>query len=429
MSRAVVDERRVRLQLAVAGAITFGALLASYTTFRPIRDALILDGNPDQIPLLFTATFIAISIVSPLWSALLAPRHGVTAADHRRRYVPRSFHAFALCGFAFAAIVHAEIAPVWVGRVFYVWSAVFNLFVISVFWSLLADLVGPTRAGALYGPIAAGGTVGAIVGPALTRILVDDIGVPGILATSAFLLELAVLGVWQVRRYGEQLPEEAVIDVAPADNTQRTPALRGLAQVARSPYLLALVGYVLCTAIAATFMYVEQARLAKTELPDRETRAELFATIDLWTSVGTFVLQTFIAGRLIRWLGPAVVLAILPLSQGIGITSVLLAPSLATLVAVQIATRAATHGLTRPARELLFTVVSPDEKYRAKNVIDTMVYRFGDFASAWLHKGLVAIGSASAVIGATLPIVAAWIALAAVLGAGFRRRTRVATGS
>jgi AAA family ATP:ADP antiporter len=152
----VASQDRARVLVAVWGAITFGALLASYSTFRPIRDALILDGNPDQIPLLFTATFVAVSIVSPLWSSLLAPRHGVSAADHRRRYVPLSFHAFALCGFGFAGVVYAEVAPLWVGRVFYVWSAVFNLFVISVFWSLLADLVGPKLAKTLYGPIAAG---------------------------------------------------------------------------------------------------------------------------------------------------------------------------------------------------------------------------------------------------------------------------------
>lgn len=407
--------------VAVWGAITFGALLASYTTFRPIRDALILDGNPDQIPLLFTATFVAISVVSPLWSHLLAPRHGVSAADHRRRYVPLSFHAFALCGFGFAGAVYSELAPVWVGRVFYVWSAVFNLFVISVFWSLLADLVGPTLARTLYGPIAAGGTVGAIAGPALTRLLVDDIGVAGILVTSALLLELAVVGVALVRRAGERIDDEAAPEEPIHD---RRPALRGLAQIARSPYLLAMAGYVLCTAIAATFMYMEQAKLAKAALPDRETRAELFATIDLWVSIGTFVLQTVLAGPLIRWLGPAIVLAILPLSQGVGITMIFAAPSLATLIAVQVATRAATHGLTRPARELLFTVIDRDAKYRAKNAIDTMVYRFGDFGSAWLHKGLIAFGGATAVVATTLPIVAGWIVLAVALGIGFRRRAR-----
>lgn len=407
--------------VAVWGAITFGALLASYTTFRPIRDALILDGNPDQIPLLFTATFVAVSIVSPLWSHLLAPRHGVSAADHRRRYVPLSFHAFALCGFGFAGAVYSELAPLWVGRVFYVWSAVFNLFVISVFWSLLADLVGPTLARTLYGPIAAGGTVGAIAGPALTRLLVDDIGVAGILVTSALLLELAVVGVALVRRAGERIDDEAVPEEPIRD---RRPALRGLAQIARSPYLLAMAGYVLCTAIAATFMYMEQAKLAKAALPDRETRAELFATIDLWVSIGTFALQTVLAGPLIRWLGPAIVLAILPLSQGVGITMIFAAPSLATLIAVQVATRAATHGLTRPARELLFTVIDRDAKYRAKNAIDTMVYRFGDFGSAWLHKGLIALGGATAVVATTLPIVAGWLVLATALGIGFRRRAR-----
>lgn len=326
---------RDRLPVALWGGIAFGALLASYSMFRPIRDALILDGNPDQIPWLFTATFIAVAIVSPLWSALLAPNPGEDPATRRRRYVPLSFHAFALCAFGFAAAVYAHVEPLWIGRIFYVWSAVFNLFVISVFWSLLADLVGPRLARDLYGPIAAGGTVGSFVGPALTKWLVDTIGAHGILTVSAVLLELAVLGTYFVRRHGERLPREAetAADELPAVKTQR--ALRGLAQIARSPYLRALVGYVLCTAVAATFMYIEQARIGKLALPDRSARAELFATIDLWVAVGTFFLQTFLAGPLIRWLGVGVVLMLLPLSQGIGITLLYAAPSVTTLIGVR----------------------------------------------------------------------------------------------
>ena len=150
MSRA-----KSELAVAVWGAATFGALLAAYSAFRPVRDALILDGDPDQLPWLFTATFVAVSIVSPLW--------GAAVAKSPRRVVPIAFHVFAACALGFFVVIRANTAPVTVGRVFYVWSAVFNLFVVSVFWSLLADLLGPGVARKLYGPIAAGGTVGAFV--------------------------------------------------------------------------------------------------------------------------------------------------------------------------------------------------------------------------------------------------------------------------
>jgi len=158
-------------------ATTFGALLASFTAFRPVRDALILDGSPDDIPWLFTATFLAALIASPLWSRLLANRP-------KRRVVPLAFHAFAACALAFALLVGLGVAPVGIGRAFYVWSSVFNLFVVSVFWSLLADLLGPAAAQRLYGPISAGGTLGALAGPLLTKLLFAPIDVGGILVMS-----------------------------------------------------------------------------------------------------------------------------------------------------------------------------------------------------------------------------------------------------
>lgn len=406
---------RDRSELAIVawGAATFGALLASYSAFRPVRDALILDGDPDQIPWLFTATFLAVGALSPAW--------GAAVRRHPRRVVPISFHVFAGCALVFFVALRAELAAVIVGRVFYVWSAVFNLFVVSVFWSLLADLLGPDIARRAYGPIAAGGTVGAIVGPALTRALVGTIGVAGILVISAVLLELAAVGTTRVRA--------AAAALAPAPRAQDAPveggAWSGLAHVARSRYLAALVGYVLCTACAATFVYLAQERIAHDALPDRLARTNFFATIDLGVNVATLVVQLAGAAPLIGWLGPGAVLCILPVVQGTGMALLVGAPSLAMLAVVVIAGRAATHGLTRPARELLFTVVPRADKYRAKNVIDTLAYRLGDFGSSWLHRGLAAAGGI-ALASAALPLSLVWLALAVTLGVGFRRRVSLA---
>lgn len=413
---------RTKVELAVAtwGALTFGALLASFMAFRPVRDALVLDGNPDDIPWLFTATFAAISLVTPIWGKL------VTNAP--RRVVPLAFHAFAACALVFFAVIRAELAPVTVGRVFYVWSAVFNVFVVSVFWSLLADLLGHATARRLYGPIAAGGTVGAFAGPALTKLLLDYIGVAGVLVMTALLLELAVVGVWRLRRYGARLAGERAHDESPhQDAALPGGALEGLRQLVRKPYLLAIAGFVLCTTTAATFLYLAQADIVKEALPDRYARTDYFATLDLWVNGLTLVLQLGIVGPLLGWLGPGLVLCTLPLVQGIGITAVVAAPTLTTLAVVQVIGRTATHGLTRPARELLFTVVSRDDKYRAKNVIDTFVFRLGDVASSWAERGLVAIGGAFAVAVAALPLTAVWLSLAIGLGVGFRRRTSVHT--
>jgi AAA family ATP:ADP antiporter len=407
----VLSPRRSELAIVAWGALTFAALLASFSAFRPVRDALVLDGNPDDIPWLFTTTFVAVGVASPAWSALLARRS-------KRRIVPVAFHVFAICALVFAWLVHEALEPRTVGRVFYVWASVFNLFVVSVFWSLLADLLGPSTARRLYGPIAAGGTVGAFVGPLLTKLLLSTIGVGGVLVMSAVLLELAVIGTWRVRLAGEQLAPEIVVETP-----TRGGALTGIREVARSPYLSAIVGYVLCTACAATFMYLEQAGIVHASLGDRLARADYFASIELWTAGATLVVQLVLAGPLITWLGPGLVLLVLPLAQAIGISALALAPSLTVLAVAQVVSRTATHGLTRPARELLFTVIDRDAKYHAKNAIDTIAYRLGDFGSSWLHQGLIAIGAGSAAVAiAALPLVIGWVSLAVILGAGFRRR-------
>jgi AAA family ATP:ADP antiporter len=403
---------RSKLAVVLASAATFAALLAAYGAFRPVQHALILERNPEDIPWIFVATFIAISVVSPVWSALLGRRPP-------RRYVGRAFHAFAVCLVGFVIAVRAGVSPVAVGRVFYVWAAVFNLFVVSVFWSLLADLLGPSTARQLYGPIAAGGSLGAIAGPWLTQALVGTIGIAGVLAMSAVLLELAAAGVWLVRRTAVG----AVVSAAPAEAEPLTGggALTGVVHIARSPYLSSIVGYVLCTACGATFMYLAQQRILYDAHLELVARTSYLASIDRWTQTVTFVLQLVVAGPAIRWLGPGLVLAVLPLARGIGLTVLGATSSLDVLRIVQVIGNSSTHGLTRPARELLFTVVSRDDKYRAKNAIDTIGYRFGDLASSWLNKGLAAAGGAALAI-APLPLAALWLAFAAIAGFGFRRR-------
>lgn len=409
----MADRWTTKLAVTVWATAAFAALLASYSAFRPVRDSLILEGNLDRLPLVFLGTLAVCMLASPVWSALLARRAP-------RAFVPWAFHAFAACALVFCFLVRARVAPIEVGRAFYIWSAVFNLFVVSVFWSLLADVLGPRTARSLYGPIAAGGTVGTLVGPLLTTALVDWVGTPGILVMSAVLLELAVIGVVRVRALGSALRPE---DDAEAARPPGGGAFTGYAHVARSPYLLAIVGYVLCTSCAATFMYLEQARLVQGAIADASARTAFFARLDTWTAAITLVLQTLVAGPALRRLGPAIVLCVLPLVQLASIARLSWQPSLAVLAVAMVAGKSATHGLTRPARELLFTVLTRDEKYRAKNVIDTVGYRFGDVASSWLHAGLTALeAGAGALAAAALPLVAIWVALAAVLGAGFRRR-------
>ncbi|HEY4181230.1 MAG TPA: Npt1/Npt2 family nucleotide transporter [Kofleriaceae bacterium] len=404
------SSRRSELALVGWAALTFGALLASFSAFRPVRDALILDGKPDDIPWLFIGTFIAVTIASSAWSSILSRRA-------HRSVVPVAFHVFALCAIAFSVLVREHVAPVAVGRAFYIWSAVYNLFVVSVFWSLLSDLLGPDKATRLFGPVSAGGTIGAIVGPALTKLIVGSVGVAGVLVMSALLLEIAVVGAWQLKKLGNTEPAEL-----PAKSTPWA----GIARVAKEPYLLAICGYVLCLSVAATFLYLDQASIVKVAFKSREARTDFFASLDLWTQLATLVVQTLVAAPLLRRFGPGIVLAVLPLAQlgaqiALGVTG--RGAALTVLVIAMITTRTVQHGLTRPARELLFTVVDREDKYHAKNVIDTIVYRLGDVGSGWLYSGLLSLAAGAGTLAiASAPLTAAWLALAVVLGSRFRRR-------
>jgi AAA family ATP:ADP antiporter len=406
-----VSRTKTEITVAAWSAITFGSLLAAAMVSQPVRDALALDGDVDKIPWLWTGTFAVFLVVAPIW--------GKAVTRDPRRLVPRAFHLFAGCALIFFALMHAQIAPLATGYTFYIWSSVLNMLLVSAFWSLLADLFDHETAKKLYGPISAGGTIGAFAGPFLTRFALEYVEVEAMFLLIAFFLEVAVVGVYQVKRHGRQLL---------ADPRREHPlppdAFAGLKQVARNRYLAAIAGYVLCTSFAATFVYLAQADIVKAGFgADRHARTEWFAEIALWTQAITFVAQLLMARPLLGLVGPGIVMCILPLVQGVGLIALELAPSLTTLAFVAVLGRATTHGLTRPSRELLFTVVSRDDKYRAKNVIDTLVLRFGDFSAAWLRTGLVAISAGAALLTAAIvPLTLGWLALALVLGGGFRRR-------
>jgi ATP:ADP antiporter, AAA family len=406
--------RRSELVVVAWAAATFGAVMAAYSAFRPVRESIIVGRDPDHIPWLFLATLLVTLAVSSAW--------GKAVARSPRHLVAITFHVFAVCSFGFAVAHHSDLDPVAVGRVFYVWGALFSLFVVSVFWSLLADLLGPASASRLYGPIAAGGTIGTMVGPALTRALVEDIGDGGVLVMSGILLELAALFLIGLRRAAADV-EAGPFDRGGGDRPVAGGAFDGLTRVARSPYLRSIVGYVLCTSITATFIYLQRVDIVKGAKLADHARTQFFASIDLWVAVCAFVLQTLLAAPLIKRFGPGRVLCVLPVIQLAGLSVLVAKPDLDTVFVVLVAGAAATHGLTRPARELLFTVIGRDDKYRAKNVIDTVGYRLGDTVSGFLGQGLGAVAG-GLLVGVAGVIAVGWIALASLLGAGFRRSVK-----
>jgi AAA family ATP:ADP antiporter len=400
---------------AVAWAgVAFFAILTSYYVLRPVRDAFVLDSDPNFIPWLWTATFIAMTVIAAPWGWLVAKLP-------RARFIPIVYRAIAAQLLVFAALIHWNVETLVVGRVFYVWLSVFNLFVVSVFWSLCADIARPEQGRRLFGPIAAGGTAGALVGPILTRTLVHHVGLAVLMLVAVALLEAAV---WCAHGIDRNAPRMKPAETA-AKSDQRIggSSWDGLDGLTRSNYLGGIAVYALCAATLATFIYLRQAGIVKAAIPDRDQRTVFFADIDLWMGIATLAIQVLLTARLLRWIGVGAVLALVPFAQGIGAFVLDQWPSLTVAVVVSASGRAMTHALSRPGRELLFTAVPREDKYKSKNVIDTLIYRFGDVGSAWLFRGLALVGVAA--VAVAVPVAGAWAVLSFALGVGFRRRTTV----
>jgi AAA family ATP:ADP antiporter len=322
------------------------------------------------------------------------------------------FRGFAAQLLIFFVLLRLEVAPVIVAQVFYVWMAVFSLFVVSVFWELMADLWQREQAERLYGFIAAGGTVGALVGPLAAGVLAPRIDPVWLIALTVLGLEFAALCVRRVGRVAALTPGAA----APIGGG----LFAGFTLVIASPRLLAIAGYVVLLAITGTFLYLEQMTIVDAVVAGVGERTALFANIDLATNATTLVLQVVVLGRVLPRIGLGWVLAILPIVALAGFAALWVAPVLAVVVVAQVARRAADYAFAKPGREVLFTQVGREAKYKAKSFIDTVAYRGGDAVGAWAYQGAVLLGLGLA--GPALliaPFAGLWIAAGFLLG---RRR-------
>jgi AAA family ATP:ADP antiporter len=393
--RRLVDVREQEVRALLWACAYFFSLLCAYYILRPLRDEMGIAGGVKNLPWLFTGTFLGMLAAVPLFSA-------VVARFPRRVFIPLTYRFFALNILGFFALLWSGIGVEWVARAFFIWTSVFNLFVISVFWSYMADLFRNEQGRRLFGFIAAGGSLGALAGPALTAMLAGPLGTSNLLLVSAALLEFAVLCVNRLNRWSAaQAPPIASAPIAGAGHSG--PAadadaaigggiLAGFRNVASSRYLSGIALFILVFTLTSTFLYLEQAQIVRDSSDDPAQRTAIFARIDLLVNGLTLAIQTLLTGRLIRRWGVGVALAFVPILTGAGFALLAAAPVLTVLMVFQGLRRAADYAITRPAREILFTVVSREDKYKSKNFIDTVVYRGGDAASGWLFAGLSAVG-------------------------------------
>lgn len=407
LSRLIVAEPH-EVAAVLGGHVLFFLLFASYFMLRPVRETFGIAGGIDNLQWLFLGTFVASLVVVPLYGWL-------AKTVQRRRLLPITyvFSAVVMAGFGLSLMTDPD--NVWVARAFYIWLSVFNLFVISIAWSLMADVFNADQGHRLFGQIAAGASLGGLAGPLLSGLLVGPLGHAGLLLLSTALLlgtlvAARYLFVWRTR-HGE--PEDKG---DPPETRIGGSIWAGLLLILRSPYLLGISAFVLLLTGVSTFLYFEQARVVEATFPDPTAQTQVFSAIDFVVQSLTIFIQIFVTGRLTKRLGVTVLLAAVPVAMMFGFGLLALAATFPVLAFVMIARRVGEYALVRPGREMLFTNVDAETKYKAKNAIDTVVYRGGDVIAAWANVGIVAIGTAAAasIVGAM--VAAAWALVGWLLG-------------
>jgi AAA family ATP:ADP antiporter len=410
--RRAVDVRPAEIRALAWAWLYIFSVMSAYYVLRPIRDEMGVAGGVENLAWLFTATLAGMIAINPAFAALVArlPRAAFIAWAYR-------FFALNLLAFALLLLVASPRQNLWVGYTFFVWTSVFNLFVVSVFWSLMADVFDAEQGKRLFGFIAAGATIGAIAGSAATAWLTAQ-RVPALrlLIGSAVLLEVAVWCVRRLSRLSDALltrPDERGAERAPIGGS----AFAGFANVVRSRYLINIGVYILLFTVTSTFLYFQQAEVARAHFADRGARTSFFARVDLAVNVLTLATQLLLTGPIMRGLGVAVTLTILPALTALGFGVLSAAPTVWVIVAFQVLRRAGNFALAKPSREVLFTVVPREDKYKAKNFIDTVVYRAGDQLGAWSYAALawMTLG-VSGVALVALPLSVVWLVVALWLG-------------
>jgi AAA family ATP:ADP antiporter len=375
----------------------FFLVLCSYYMLRPLRDTFGVALGKQEVQRLFTLTFFVMLLLVPLfgWLCTRLSRSAVLPIVY-------GFFALNLAWFS------VQLEP----RVFYVWVSVFNLFVVSVFWSFMADLFSTEQSSRLYGAIAAGGSCGALTGPLLVRAFVSEIGDTGLLLAAAGLLFLAVPCILALGRWARANPRPGD---PPAGQPMGGSILAGARAALGSRFLLAICVYLFCYTVLSTALYLQQLEIVPRVIPDRTGQTRLFAGIDFTVNALTLLLQLLAFARLTRWLGPAWMLALMPLLSLAGFAWLGAAPTLTALVVFGVTRRVGEFAISKPVREALFTAVPREDRYKAKNFIDTVVYRGGDVFSIWAFGALTAAAAAAAT-GVAL----AWTAVAFWLGSRIR---------
>jgi AAA family ATP:ADP antiporter len=403
-----VDVRPNEVRALGLGFAFHFLILTGYYILRPIRDSIAASNRLETLPWMFTATLVAMLLANVLFAA-------VVARMSRRKFIPLAYGFFIFNLGLFFVLMRSSPPEeqVWIGRGLYVWVSVFNLFNTAIFWAFMTDLFTVEQGKRLYGFIAVGGSLGAIAGAYITKHYVGQIGPANLLAISALMFAVAgsLVQFFPTGFADRHEPDEA--KEAPIGGS----VWSGLTHIARSPYLLGLAGSMLLYTITSTWAYFQQSDLARETLKGGAERTIFLANLEIWVNSITVLIQIFLTGRLLKWFGVGITLVAMPFLSMAGFAAMGIAPSLALLAIFQVTRRAAAYALLRPSREILFTVLRREDKYKVKSVTDTLGYRVGDQIGAWSYGGLHAMGlGLSSISFIAVPVAAGWCALSIWLG-------------
>ncbi|WP_151637890.1 NTP/NDP exchange transporter [Noviherbaspirillum aerium] len=407
------------LPAVLSGFLMLFSLFASYFMLRPVREAMGIAGGVDQLQWLFTGTFVV--------TLAATPAIGWAVSKIRRRYICHcilGFFASNIIAFGIAFAVTGD-TP-WLARGFFIWLSVFNLAAISIAWSVLADIFSAEQARRLFALMAAGASLGGLAGPLAGALLVTRIGNEGLLMLAAILLLVTILCSEFLQRWRDRSPLAKIGNVSVKPDGSRDSrlggsALAGAADVVRSPFLLGVALFVVMLASVNTFLYLEQARLVAERFSSRTEQTQFFATLDTVVQLLSLLTQFFLTARIATSFGVRALLVSLPLAMVAGFLLLSMSPLFGLFIVVLVLRRVGEYALVRPGREMLFTVLPPHIKYKAKNFIDTVVYRGADAVSAWLKSlaDMMLVPAAVPLLGAGIAVV--WAASAISISRTYRR--------
>ena len=409
------DIKPHEIRITLASFFLVFILMAGYYILRPVRDAMASDWSDVEVSFLWTLTFFFSVITVSLYSSLIS----------RVRYKQLVPYVYAFFSFSFMLFylgTQLTTETVLLDKSFYVWISVFSLFHISVFWSLMSDIFSRPQATRLFGFIGAGASVGAIVGPSIPAFLATNIGTDNLLLIASALLMLTIpLSIWLQKLKLSDLEFDK--NNSSSNNTDVIGGnlFSGINDFLKSPYLIMIAVFILLYTSISSFVYFELKNLLADY--DRETRTQIWSSMDLVVNTLTVFVAVFATGRIAKRFGLSVTLASVPVLIAAGMLLLAFAPIVGVVIAVQVIRRAGNYAVTRPAREMLFTVVSRQVRFKTKPVIDIIIYRGGDMLNAWAFTALTqGLGlSLAAVAGVGAVIAMLWAACGIYLGRKFKQ--------